>query len=243
MDNSIEPGDVKSRAKSAYDATQVIWPQTDKWSSHTKKVLEEVVRRIIPRNESIILNAGCGGNDYDIGQTTPICANLDISFRQCQDVRQSVVADIESIPFTDGVFDVVLCVGAVINYCEPYVAIPELFRVAKPGGLVIIDFETTQSAELLFSGHWGKRVSVIERKYADRSDKTLLFSVEHIKRIVKQSGIINKVRRYHTATAVWLRASQVAHIPDIVLSLDNFLSRAPIVRTLASNSIFVCQKF
>jgi SAM-dependent methyltransferase len=243
MDSSTEPEDVKSRAKSTYDATQVIWPQTDKWSSHTKKILEEIVRRTIPNNESITLNAGCGGNDYNIGKTTPICVNLDISFRQCQDVRQSVVADIESIPFANDTFDAVLCVGAVINYCEPYVAIPELFRVTKPNGLVVIDFETTHSAELLFSNHWGKRVSVIERKYADRSDKTLLFSVEHIKRIVEQNGIVNKVHRYHTATAAWLRATQRVQIPNIVLSLDNFLSRAPIVRMLASNSIFVCQKF
>jgi SAM-dependent methyltransferase len=243
MESSIEPADVKSRAKGAYDAIQVIWPQTDKWSSHTKKVLEEIVRLTVPKNDSIVLNAGCGGNDYGIGRTTPICVNLDISLRQCRDVRQSVVADVESLPFASNIFDVVLCVGAVINYCEPYVAIPELFRVVKPGGLVVIDFETTQSAELLFSSHWGKRVSVIERKYADRSDKTLLFSIEHIKRIVEQYGIVNKAHRYHTATATWLRATQKVQIPDIILSLDSFLSRAPIVRTLASNSIFVCQKF
>jgi SAM-dependent methyltransferase len=243
MDSSIKPADVKSRAKNTYDATQVIWPQTDKWSAHTKKVLEEFVRQTIPKNESVVLNAGCGGNDYGIGQTTPICINFDISLRQCRGIRQPVVADVESIPFANDIFDVVLCVGAVINYCEPYVAIPELFRVAKRGGLVVIDFETTQSAELLLSSHWGKRVSVIDRRYADRSDKTLLFSIEHMKRIVEQNGIVNKVHRYHTATAAWLWATQKAQIPNVVLSLDSFLSRAPVIRTLASNSIFVCQKF
>lgn len=243
MDRFVEPSDVKSRAKSTYDKTHVIWPQTDNWSSYTKKVLEEIIGRTIPKRDSIVLNAGCGGNDYGLGETIPLCVNIDISLRQCRDIRQSVVADIESIPFANNIFDTVLCVGAVINYCEPYVAIPELFRVAKPGGLVVIDFETTQSAELLFSSHWGKRVSVIERKYADRSDKTLLFSVEHIKRIVEQNGTVNKVHRYHTATAAWLWATRKTQIPNAILSLDAFFSRAPIVRTLASNSIFVCQKF
>jgi len=242
MDSSIEPNDVKSRAKSAYDATQVIWPETDTWSSHTKRVLDEVVRRTIPKSNSIVLNAGCGGNDYGIGQRASICINLDISSRQCRDIQRPVVADVESIPFDNNIFDFVLCVGAVINYCEPYVAIPELFRVAKRGGVVMIDFETTQSAELLLSSHWGKRVSVIERKYASRSDKTLLFSTEHIRRIVQQSGIINKVHRYHTVTAAWLRITQKAQIPNIVSSLDKFSSRVPILKRLASNSIFVCQK-
>ena len=242
MGSSTPPAEVKSRAKSTYDATPDIWPESDKWSSHTKKILKQVVGRTVPNGNSVILNAGCGGNDYGIGQRASICINLDISARQCRGIRLPVVADIESIPFADNMFDAVLCVGAVINYCEPYAAIPELFRVTKPGGLVVIDFETTQSAELLFSGHWGKRVSVIERKYAGRDDKTLLFSADHIKRIVDQSGIVTKIHRYHTTTAVWLRVTKKLEIPNIVSSLDRFLSRVPFVSTLASNSIFLCQK-
>jgi|SRR5579862_1376607 len=242
MSSSIQPRDVKSRAKSTYEATSDIWPEDDKWSSHTKEILDGVVGQLIPDGDSAILNAGCGGNDYGLGHKASICINLDISLRQCRDMRLPVIADIEAIPFSDNMFDAVLCVGAVINYCEPFTAIPELFRVTKPGGCVVLDFETTQSAELLLTGDWGKRVSVIERKYAERDDKTLLFSVDHIKRIVEQNGVVTEIKRYHTATAAWLRVARRSEIPAIVLSLDRFVSRIPILNALASNSIFFCQK-
>lgn len=242
MDSSLEQIDVKSRARSTYDATQVVWPETDKWSCHTRAIIGEIVHLITQKNAPAVLNAGCGGNDYGVGQRASACVNLDICPRQCWNMQRAVVADVESIPFADNIFDIVLCVGAVLNYCEPYAAIPELFRVAKPDGLVVIDFETTQSAELLFSSHWGKRVSVIERRYAGRIDKTLLFSADHMKRIVEQNGRIIKIHRYHTASAAWLRIAHSGDIPNIVLSLDKLLSRIPVLGALASNSIFVCQK-
>jgi ubiquinone/menaquinone biosynthesis C-methylase UbiE len=184
MDSSTDRTEVKSRAKRSYDVAELIWPDTDAWSSFTKKTIEDFIARAIKGKGGVILNAGCGGNEYCLPAHGK-CINVDISLRQCKGLQSAVVADIEALPFKEEFFDVVVCVGAVLNYSEPYASIPELFRVAKSGGRVVIDFETTNSAEILFTPGWGKQVSVIERDYAGRVDKTFLFSSDYIQKVVK----------------------------------------------------------
>jgi ubiquinone/menaquinone biosynthesis C-methylase UbiE len=234
--------DVKSRAKEAYDGLEVVWPNTDAWSTHTRRNIAKLIKRTLGNTRCTILNAGCGNNDYGLsGQAT--CVNLDMSLRQCRKMERAIVADIESIPLAANYFDAIVCVGAVLNYAEPYNAIPELARVTKPGGLILLDFETTNTAELLLSSDWSKRVSVIERYYAGRLDKTFLFSAQHIKTILAQHKIeIIAEHRYHLATALWHRAFSNARLPIAVLSLDWLLSRVPGLRNLASNVIFLCRK-
>src|SRR5207248_10382541 len=142
------------------------------------------------------------------------------------------------IPFEDDAFDVVLCVGAVLNYSDPYTAVPELLRVTKKGGLVIIDFETSNTAELLLSKDWGRRVCIVERRYAGHLDKTFLFSIDHIRRIVEeQSTQIVAHKHYHTATAFWHRVWPEAKLPHFIVSTDKYLSRIPGLKALSSNVI------
>src|SRR5262249_38382158 len=157
--------------KATYDATDVIWPASDAWSVHTRDSIRSALSEVSVRAGYEILNAGCGGNDYGIPHLGA-CTHLDISPMQTPYLARAVVGDVERLPFPDGIFDLVICVGAVINYCEPFDAIPELVRVLRVGGTLLLDFETTTTAEVLFSRHWGRRVSVIERLFADRPDKT-----------------------------------------------------------------------
>jgi hypothetical protein len=242
MDNLAERIDVKSRAKRLYDTIEAIWPDTDTWSAHTKDSISGFLHLVIKGDKNVILNAGSGGNDYGL-MSNGVCVNLDISIRHCRSLSHAVVGDIEAIPFADASFNVVVCVGAILNYCEPYVCLPELFRVATTGGMVLLDFETTATAEILFSSHWGKRVSVVERNYAGRMDKTFLFSADHIRRIVETcGGNVVRTKHYHVATALWRRLTPEGPIPNIVLLVDKLASRMSAVKTLSSNIIFACRK-
>jgi SAM-dependent methyltransferase len=242
MVGSGERQDVRNRAIKAYDATETIWPETDSWSVHTKEFITEALKNAIPETTNLVFNAGCGGNDYGLSAYAN-CVNMDISYRQAQSLSQAIVGDIERLPFPDGLFDVVLCVGAVVNYCEPYDAIPELVRVLKVGGILVVDFETTTTAEVLFSNHWGKRVSVVERLFADRLDKTYLFSTHHIKSILRTCNCsVVQTWRYHTATAIWRFMFPRSNLPPLVRSSDKLISRLPGLQALCSNVIFVCQR-
>ena len=176
--------ELKTRAKTAYDQMEAVWPVDDPWSAYTKRNINAFVQRVVPSGALRILNAGCGGNDYGLPPGM-IAANMDISMRQCRPLPHPVVGDVEHIPFPDNSFDVTICVGAVINYVRAEVAIPELVRVTKPGGLTLVDFESSFSAEIMFSKPWAKRKSVIERLYIDHMDKTHLYSLGTCARAVR----------------------------------------------------------
>ncbi len=239
---SADALEVKSRAKVAYELMEHPWPATDIWSTYTKHSIGAFVREMVPPQNGLILNAGCGNNDYGISDRGP-CVNLDISQRQCRGLPSAVVGDIEHIPFSDGLFNVTLCVGAVLNYVRPERAIPELVRVTKPGGLIVVDFENSFSAEIMFLQPWGKRRSVIERLYVDHMDKTFLYSPDYIREIFEQSRSTVLARRgYHIATAMWERIFTKALIPRAAYSIDRFASRVPGIRALASSVLFACRK-
>jgi SAM-dependent methyltransferase len=242
MSALVDRGDVKSRAKAAYERLEDIWPETDAWSTHTRRNIMKVIDRYIDERHCAILNAGCGNNDYGLLKGAA-CVNLDFSTPQCRKMERAVVADIESIPFPTDHFDATVCVGAVLNYVEPYDAIPELVRVTRRGGPILLDFETTSTAELLFSRQWAKRVSVVERSYAGRLDKTFLFSVHHIRAILAQHAVeVVAAHHYHLSTAIWHRTFSKSRLPSAILSIDEGLSRLPGLRFLASNVIFVGRK-
>jgi len=233
---------VKSRAKVAYDQMEHPWPPGDNWSAHTKRSIGEFVRAVVPDREGLLLNAGSGGNDYGLAARMT-CVNLDISLRQCRTLKLPVLGDVEHMPFADAEFDVTLCVGAVINYVRPETAIPELLRVTKPGGLILVDFESSYSAEIMFAPQWRKPITVIERMYIDHMDKTFLYSPGYIRGIFENGGgRIIAARGYHIATAMWERIFRKALIPRAAYSIDRMASRVPGVRALASSVLMACRK-
>jgi SAM-dependent methyltransferase len=234
--------DVKSRAKVAYDQMEHPWPPGDNWSMHTKRSIGAFVRAVMPDTEAFVLNAGSGGNDYGLSRRMT-CVNLDISLRQCRTLKLPVLGDVERLPFVDSQFDATICVGAVINYVHPETAIPELVRVTKPGGLILVDFESSYSAEIMFAAQWRKPLTVIERMYVDHMDKTFLYSPPYIRGLFEtaQASVI-AARGYHIASAMWERIFTKALIPRAAYSLDRLASRVPGVRSLASSVLFACRK-
>jgi len=126
---------------------------------------------------------------------------------------------------------------------RPDKAIPELSRVTKPGGLILVDFESSHSAEIMFSRHWRKPLTVIERMYVDHMDKTYLFSPALIRQMFEQArSTVVAMHGYHIATAMWERVFAQALIPRAAYSIDRLASRVPGLRGLASSVLFACRK-
>ncbi len=85
-----------------------------------------------------VLDLGCGtGHSYE--ELAPrVTVGVDVSARALagQD-RETVVADMRSLPFTDGAFDSVVSIHSIEHVPDPARMLAEVRRVLKPGGRAI----------------------------------------------------------------------------------------------------------
>ena len=94
-----------------------------------------------------VLEFGCGGGQWSIalarGGARPV--GLDLSTRQLGHAARLmseagerfplVNANAERVPLADESFDVVFCDHGAMTFADPYVTVPEVARVLRPGGL------------------------------------------------------------------------------------------------------------
>lgn len=100
-----------------------------------------------------VLDAGCGPGRFtlELAELGAQVVAADISPGQIElhrrytaavedSVEKRVVADVLSLPFADGAFDVTVCYGGAVSYVldEAPRAVAELTRVTRPGGHVLV---------------------------------------------------------------------------------------------------------
>ena len=121
----------------------------DVWHAHRKKSFTK--QRAVGyygfgrRRGARLLNAGSGGSEYGI--TEPMI-HLDLIKSRIAHCEHHLVGDVSQIPAEDDSFDVVLCVGSVLNYADPLSAVRELSRILRTGGLLILEYERSASADI-----------------------------------------------------------------------------------------------
>ena len=96
-----------------YEKSEEIWSIHNNWYNYTKRKIKLFINKYIL--EGYILNAGSGGNTY--GLNNKMC-HVDIVKKNICKYDDYVVANIEKLPFENSIFDSIICVGDVINYCE-----------------------------------------------------------------------------------------------------------------------------
>lgn len=126
------------------------------WYRGRRRVLGEVLRRIAPRPGSRLLDAGCGsGRELDELAAWGTVSGVDLSAvavarARARGHRDVHCAAIERMPFADGSFDLVTCLDVIEHTAEDRVALAELLRVTRPGGLLVVTVPAYQS---LWSAH------------------------------------------------------------------------------------------
>lgn len=118
-----------------------------------------VLRETFPQPADV-LDLGCGPRD----QALPIChlghryVGVDWSSN-----RADFLVDAHSLPFSDGMFDCVFSYAVLEHLYNPFVAIREIDRVLKPGGLYMGTVSQGEPFHDSFFHHtaWGF-ISVIE---------------------------------------------------------------------------------
>lgn len=131
------------------------WPEAyDQWfttpiGSLVKKYETELVLDLlIPRKGEFILDAGCGTGIFtrDILSSGSKVIGLDISLPMLIQAGkklkgfpfQIVLANMLSLPFPESSFDKVVSITALEFIGDAEIAIRELFRVTKRGGIIVV---------------------------------------------------------------------------------------------------------
>ncbi len=104
-----------------------------------------------------LLDAGCGDGLYleAVGSRARRLFGTDISERMLETARATaarsgsepelVQANLESLPFADGSFDVVLCTQVIEHLLAPGAGVDELARVLRPGGTLVLTTDSSRN--------------------------------------------------------------------------------------------------
>lgn len=108
---------------------------------------DENLKRHRERFHGRVLNAGAGW--CDIGHLVPgELINLDLPFEHDSRPNIHIRASLDAIPVETGHFDAVICVAVLEHVRDPDEVMKELFRVLKPGGVLLLDVPFLQPEHL-----------------------------------------------------------------------------------------------
>ena len=127
--NSVKAADYDHRA---FDS----WiPLQRHWQRHRFRIIQDFVP-----TSGRVLDIGCGSSR--IVQNLPRGVGMDLAIRKLRWLRAPgrmlLQADMNRLPFRDGVFDAVVCSEVIEHVPREEVKLAEQARVLRPGGLVVL---------------------------------------------------------------------------------------------------------
>jgi SAM-dependent methyltransferase len=238
---------IKQHAKALFENLADPWPEGDRWSAHTKKAIAAFIDQYISsaaraRGTGLrILNVGSHGNTY--GLQIGDHFHADIAEEPLKNVALACVADVERLPFPNAVFDIVLCVGSVINYCVAARAIGELGRVLKPKGQLLLEFETSESLEFALTNDLAKDVTVVRTFYNGSLENLYVYSQRYITGALTANGLtVTNTSKFHIISPLAYRITRNERLAATFSFLDRVASKLPGLRNYSANILVAAQK-
>jgi SAM-dependent methyltransferase len=222
-----------------YNNLEIIWNENDKWHLHTKAMIDAFITKVIKDNSasgSKILNAGSAG--YSYGLTESNILHIDIAAKRISKLSNSLVADIQNIPLPDHQFDLIICVGSVINYCDPVLVMKEFSRLLKMDGQLILEFENSHTLELLGKRAFNKKAVIIESFYNGAPEKVWYFSEQYILELAELYGLSRiDYNRCHILSPLVYRLFKNDRLAARFGKLDKLFNAIPVLNKFSSNTI------
>lgn len=244
MTNTTDPRLDVSAIRARYnDLSNYV--KIDKWHLFTATEIDrEIVsywNSLSDRSAYLVLNAGAGGHDLDLTASTTI--NLDISETRLAPLPHPLLASVENLPLADASVDAIICVGSVINYCDAAVTIMEFARVLKVGGSLILEFDSSQSAELITQQAFGQSAAIAETFYAGQDEAVWVYSAEYVENLLRAArfDLIHRVA-IHVLSPWSLLLLRNLRAAAAIARLDRIARRIPFLTRWASNHLFFCEK-
>ena len=230
----------QKRALDNYSSSEP-WPDNDNWHLCTNKILNKKVKKLLEQycnKKMIILNAGCGKTSYD---TSSEMIYMDIIEDYIKNFPYYIVGSIENIPLENNSIDCIICVGSVVNYTDIQKSISEFSRVLRENGVIILEFERSNSAEFLFTKKYGKTVFRQEYTYNNQNHFLWMYREKFVEDLCEYYHLkcLNKYRFHIFSSLVYrlgLKESKAAKY----CFFDNILQ--PISYPFSHNTILIMQK-
>lgn len=224
-----------------YEGLDAIWPESDKWHAYTGKVIHDNVKQWVEackgRNGKI-LNVGSGGENYGIIDFRLMHTDLCIKNLPRGD---SVVCNAESLPFHNNEFDITICVGSVLNYCDALIAINELRRVTKSSGVLIIEFEKSENLEFFRDEAFCSNAGMVTTFYAGSKERIWVYSERYIESLLNAAGFYVKNKMPIHVISSSLLPFFSSNLAAKFSFLDKLSSRLPFLGRFSSNIMFLCE--
>jgi len=230
--------------KDLYNSIPNVWPVNDKWHVYSKKYIHNYVYHYITQKSEKnirILNAGSGGNTYNL--VYPMI-HIDVAEKKIENIPNSITTSIdETLPFESNYFDICICVGSVINYCNASKAIVEISRVLKNGASLVLEFESSRSFEFLFQKSYNKSRYQIIASYCNMEHLFWVYSKKYILNLLqKENFTITNVDHFHVLSSLINKIIKNENITSMFSAFDRLLHKVPVIKEFSSNIILTCIK-
>lgn len=238
---SNDNNNVEKTARENYNKAEP-WPDEDVWHSYTYKILQEQVQNYIDKlklkETDIVLNAGCGKTTY---KTCATIIYMDIIEEYISSFENHIVGSIEKIPLQDSSVDCVICVGSVINYVDIQKAMSEFSRILKPNGILILEFERSNSAEFLFTKNYAKTVFMQTYHYNNQTHYLWMYDEKFVFQLAEFYNFNFKNKyRFHSLSSLLYRLGFSEERAAKYSKFDHWLQ--PISQFWAHNEIIIFGK-
>lgn len=232
---------VENTAKENYKKSEP-WPNDDVWHSYTYKILHKHIQDYIDelqfKNTQVVLNAGCGKTTYKACATI---IHMDIIEEYVSLFENYLVGSIEKIPLQDCSVDCVICVGSVINYVDIQKAVSEFSRVLKPNGILILEYERSNSAEFLFTKKYSKTLFMQTYQYNNQTHYLWMYDENFVLQLAEfYKFSCKKKYRFHNLSSLFYRFGLSEKKAAKYSKFDDWLQ--PFSYFFAHNEIFIFEK-
>jgi len=233
----------KGQVAQKYNSLDEIWSREDKWHSRTSQTIQQFISDYVaplPEAKGNILNAGSAGNAYGLAEEHMI--HLDIAAEKIAHLPNSITGSIEQIPVKANEFDLIVCVGSVLNYNDPMKVFEEFDRVLRPGGYLVIEFENSNTLELIFTKDYNKKAIFVKTFYYG-SEPLWYYSDTWIKEIIDIHRLaIVRTSKFHFLSPFIYRFVKDENKAGPFMWFDRIFKRIPILKNISSNTILLIRK-
>jgi len=233
-------------------------PESSITANIYKHGLDEVLKELT-RFSGIktVLDAGCGKGriSKELSKIYLVTA-VDISDKMLDFVRDLNLskvkiqrAELESLPFPDCTFDAIVCLETIVHLEDIEKVFREFYRVLKPGGILIVDFDNKYGLIRLIKNFFDYFFIKTDETYRlDRMVKKERFNTLGPKKVIYslvQAGFLIH-KKFFIGLFIPFKLKKATILSPqgfcFLASLNKILEKVPLIRNLATYIYVVCQK-